>query len=71
MEQKEYTNAEVQQNKIEENVFQQIYIPRTLQELPMEEVEKYLKGDNLYSKLTGLEFKKENDEVEEGDSEEN
>jgi hypothetical protein len=37
----------------------------------MEEVEKYLKGDNLYSKLTGLEFKKENDEVEEGDSEEN
>ena len=47
---------ELAKSKSDDEVFRQIYIPRTLQELSIEEVLK-LKGNNheeVYAKLTGL-----------------
>ena len=44
------------EQEIQDNVFKQVYIPRTLQELSLEEIEKLKKQGNgeLYGKLTGL-----------------
>ncbi len=45
------------EQEIQDNVFKQVYIPRTLQELSLEEIEKLKRqgnGEELYGKLTGL-----------------
>lgn len=42
------------EEEVQENVFRHAYIPRTLQELSPEEIEKQKHEDKLYAKLTGL-----------------
>jgi hypothetical protein len=50
---KEETTAE---EEVQDAVFAQTYIPRTLQELTPEEIDKHQKSRDkiLYAKLTGL-----------------
>lgn len=56
------------EQQITDNVFMNIYIPRTLQELSLEEIEKLKKENNqempLYGKLTGMGAKSDNEEEE-------
>ena len=54
-----FTSASVtmtEEQQSTDNVFMDIYIPRTLQELSLEEIEKQKKerSTTLYSKLTGM-----------------
>lgn len=57
------TNEEIEKEKQQDEVFKQIYIPRTLQELSLDDIEK-LKRNNqeaMFNKLVGVNHQEDGD----------